>query len=167
MRFRLCFAHTSALFFGLPLLASLSSMSYLPLDMRGWKGPLIWAHLLSYAVEREGHCKRCCVYGVQLLWLDHMGGCHCRRWACTSQESRSQSVGPLAKPLGLLASPWGHSPRWVVRFPRLLADTSCQGSQEEVGGNWWLLTAWQQQALAFWFWQSCACLSSSGAVDYS
>ena len=73
-----------------PLLASLSSVSDFHLDMTGWKWSLIWAHLLSRAVEREGHCKQ--------MLLVCVGRSH--SWYTTGES----------KSLGLPGALWGHSP---------------------------------------------------------
>ena len=151
-----------------PVLASLSSVSDLWPDPRGWKWPLIQAHLLSCAVDREGRCKQAPLACVGALAMDGSHG------VATAQGSMHlpdpSSWGSLVCCESTVPGGLCISSGELVSGVTLLADMNCPGSQEGVVSdwqpthNWWEMQSLGpslQWPLAFHLWLSCTCLSAS------
>ena len=84
----------------------MSSVSNLRSDTRGQKWPLIWAHLLSCAVERDSANKHSCHVWGMLTVGGPKEGCHSPR----------QCALPRSKLLWIPGVLRGHNPRWAVHF---------------------------------------------------
>ena len=130
------------LYFGFLCLQASSVSNFCP-DTRGWRGSLIWVHLFSYIVRRQGHCKQmslACVCGecfqcVTTLGLPQL------KVACTFWVYTAQALGcsarvlsqvdpafhalPRSKLLRFSGAPQGYRPRWEC----ILCPSQVQAAQ--------------------------------------